>query len=497
MARARRRFGPLFYLTAIVALIAVASMPFWKTGIQQYRAWRLSRQLHDAAVEVRREAADGLVQLGPAATWWVIRATRDPDPQVRLISCSILGRSADINAIRPIEALIASTKDSDPAVRAGALEQLGPLIVRYGALPEGELRERMLRSLCTALDDASPQVRQAAGWALWNLGPMARPAIGDLNRALNGADKSLRILAADALLRIDPTTARPGVSASLQPLLTDQSIRLDHWRLVQVLVRAQGEEATVAMLAPLLHHADLGTRLQAINDLTAHCTGAESLKPLLIKQLSSDDEALRDEAAIYLLKHEPTLASRAIDILADQMADPRAGSYFPAQLVKDVKLSSPESLTPLARGLVERLSRANNPQTRLNAIMALGEIGPQAALAVRTLLDATRSDDQEIAVRAIEALVKVDRQAAASRIPSLMDWMTPGHKTAIRLNAMAALRDLGPAAKVAISALLKLADEDDLPISTGALEAISRIDPATGTALKQAIERGAPRTRDD
>ena len=43
MPRDRRRFGPLFYLTAIVALIAVASMPFWETGIQQYRAWRLSR----------------------------------------------------------------------------------------------------------------------------------------------------------------------------------------------------------------------------------------------------------------------------------------------------------------------------------------------------------------------------------------------------------------------------------------------------------------------
>ena len=69
-------------------------------------------------------------------------------------------------------------------------------------------------------------------------------------------------------------------------------------------------------------------------------------------------------------------------------------------------------------------------------------------------------------MRAIEALVKVDPQAAASRIPSLTDWMTPGHKTATRLYAMAALRDLGPAARLAIPALLKLADEDDLAIST-------------------------------
>ena len=77
------------------------------------------------------------------------------------------------------------------------------------------------------------------------------------------------------------------------------------------------------------------------------------------------------------------MASKAVDILADQMAEPREGSYLPTQLVMDLKLASPESLTRLAGGLAERLARAHNPQTRLNAILALGEIGPQAAVAVR------------------------------------------------------------------------------------------------------------------
>ena len=43
---------------------------------------------------------------------------------------------------------------------------------------------------------------------------------------------------------------------------------------------------------------------------------------------------------------------------------------------------------------------------------------------------------------------------------------------------MAALRDLGPAATAAVPTLIKLADEDDLPIAAAAIEAISRIDPA-------------------
>ena len=78
MARSRRRFGPLFYLTAGLAALVIASIPLWEPGIQQFGAWRLTRRLHDPAESVRREAAEGLVQLGPAATWWVIRRVARP-----------------------------------------------------------------------------------------------------------------------------------------------------------------------------------------------------------------------------------------------------------------------------------------------------------------------------------------------------------------------------------------------------------------------------------
>jgi hypothetical protein len=75
--------------------------------------------------------------------------------------------------------------------------------------------------------------------------------------------------------------------------------------------------------------------------------------------------------------------------------------------------------------------------------------------------------------------------------------MLPGHDFAIRLRAQASLRDLGPAAATAIPQLLKLADEKDLAISAGAIEAISKIDPATGQALKRDIARGADPSNED
>ena len=206
------------------------------------------------------------------------------------------------------------------------------------------------------------------------------------------------------------------------------------------------------MLAPLLHDADPRMRGQAIDDLLAHCTGARSLAPLLAESLTSVDVALRDKAAIYLLRHDPALAPKAADVLAKQMVDPLEGRKLRGILVGHLRIVSPDSLPFLARCLAEQVSRAATPEGRLYAIDALGQIGPPAAAAVPALRQAAGSGDHQVAVSAVAALVKVDREAAATAISSLLDATTAGRERAIRLTAMATLRDLGPAAKAATPA---------------------------------------------
>src|SRR5262249_48712277 len=120
---------------------------------------------------------------------------------------------------------------------------------------------------------------------------------GDLERALDGADKDLRPMAATALLRIDKETMRPHIIAAMSALLADTSLRLEHWRALSVLTDAQGQDATAAMLKPLLRHPDLGIRMQARNDLLSHCAGAKSLKSIMIEGLAGDDAGLRDTSA--------------------------------------------------------------------------------------------------------------------------------------------------------------------------------------------------------
>jgi hypothetical protein len=251
------------------------------------------------------------------------------------------------------------------------------------------------------------------------------------------------------------------------------------------------------MLAPLLRHPDLETRVQAINDLTGQCWSARSLNSLLIEAMSSGPGGVRDQAALYLVEYDPRLRSRALDVLAEQIVDPLEGTSVYWDLIKDVRNRSRGSLGPLAERLVDRLSRAQKPDSRSNAIMALGEIGPDALTAVPVLLKLSQDADDKTATRAVGALVKIDPKSAATRVTSLIDGMARGRESTVRLSAMASLRDLGPAAMAAIPALLKAADEDDLPIAAGALEAISRIDPTQGIAAKQAMVNDGLKSRDD
>jgi HEAT repeat protein len=199
------------------------------------------------------------------------------------------------------------------------------------------------------------------------------------------------------------------------------------------------------------------------------------------------------------LAHDPTTADRAIDTIAKILTSPFEGSYLVWDLINRIKKESPASLTPLTRTLVDKLARADNSVVRVNAIMALGEIGPEAKPAAPSLLDASKSGDLNIATSAVAALAKIDPTSAATRLSALLDWMKTRRDSTVRLTAMASLRDIGPAAASAIPELLHVADEDDLRMSSAAIEAISKIDPATGSALKQAIETRALRStsRDD
>jgi HEAT repeat protein len=284
-------------------------------------------------------------------------------------------------------------------------------------------------------------------------------------------------------------------------LLKDKSVRLEHYRLIHVLKSAIGEEATAAMLVPLLKDPDLEIRLAAAFDLTVHCPNARALRPAMLEALAGDDLTMREEAAFYFLSHDPGMSDRVLDLLADQTAKPGEGSYLAWDLVKRTREATPGLMKPfaarLAARLGARLGASTQPNGPLFVMAALGEIGPEAAASVPALLNLSAAKDLDIATRAVAALVKIDPQTAAAKVDSLLEWVAPDHESPIRLSAMASLRDLGHYAAEALPTLLKLADEKDLAISAGAIQAISKIEPSTGRALKEAIARGETTSNDE
>ena len=141
------------------------------------------------------------------------------------------------------------------------------------------------------------RVRQAAGRALWNVGPMAGTRDRRPQSRLNGADKSLRILAADTLLRIDPTSARPGVMAAMQPQPPDGSV--DPARSLAArpgpgpCTGRRGDGGDARAPAPSRGSGDQTPGDERLDHPVY--PEPDRLKPLLIKELSSDDGAPRGQ----------------------------------------------------------------------------------------------------------------------------------------------------------------------------------------------------------
>src|SRR5689334_17527820 len=114
-----------------------------------------------------------------------------------------------------------------------------------GAAPTG----RTVDQLRQALKGPSAQARGEAAAALGELGPQARPAVGDLAEALKDRDEQVRVKAAAALWGIG-RDAREAWSALLEAL-KDRSaaVRLN---AVGALGEVGGGKEAVPALAPAL-----------------------------------------------------------------------------------------------------------------------------------------------------------------------------------------------------------------------------------------------------
>lgn len=165
--------------------------------------------LHSTDDERRRQAADGLAALGPAARATVpdlLTMLRADDPVISLDTRRSLARA--IWLIGPeasaIPDLLKALRASDELVRlwiARGFAVLGPAAV--SATP----------ALVQALADPAEMVRSSLAWALARIGP---DAIGSVVKALQSGEPALRCGAAECLGRMRARDAIPALEAAQQ-----------------------------------------------------------------------------------------------------------------------------------------------------------------------------------------------------------------------------------------------------------------------------------------
>jgi HEAT repeat protein len=120
---------------------------------------------------------------------------------------------------------------------------------------------------------------------------------------------------------------------------------------------------------------------------------------------------------------------------------------------------------------------------RYAAAYALGRIGPAAAPVAESLRGLAKSDDELMASVAVWALLKVEpdnKAQVAAAVPVLRKALR-GKRDLARLEAAAALGDLGGAAASAVPLLELVSEDDPLPaVRTAAAAALAKI-KAAGT----------------
>jgi len=231
--------------------------------------------------DVRKEAAEALVNIGEPAVEPLIQALKDEYSDVREEAARALGRIGDKRAVEPliqalkdnidvqrraawalrkigepaVEPLIQALKDEDWYVRwraAWALDEMGwepgddtekvyYLIAKqeWSELPE--LGEPAVEPLIQALKDEYSDVRESAAEALAKIGePAVEPLIQALKKYINS---DVRMRAARALGKI-------GDKRAVEPLI--QALKDEDWHVQEEAAEALGEIGDKRAVEPLI-----------------------------------------------------------------------------------------------------------------------------------------------------------------------------------------------------------------------------------------------------
>ncbi len=322
----------------------------------------------------------------------------------------------------------------NPEARQWHWSELRPLETSLAAPRKPRFEWDSLSKWIEMANDPQPQVRTHATRALGRMAPDGWRAEPTLINLLKDSHGGVRAEAAIALGEFQPQLATSAV-AGLTELLDDKL-----WY-----VRDSAAES-LGKLGPL----------------------AKNAAPKLTKLLGDRNWRVRKSAATALAKIGPALAATA-----PSPADPRQDSAAGARETAELRKLIEETNDP-------------NPNVRVDAVIALRNMGASAKSAVPAL---TRLlNDQESGVRdwAAQSLGAIGSEAQAA-VPALTKLLDDGEWFVCE-SAAESLGGIGPEAKTAVPGLTKLLENKTSMIRVAAANALGKIGPGAKTAIPCLLE---------
>ncbi|MFO0865560.1 MAG: HEAT repeat domain-containing protein [Gemmataceae bacterium] len=353
------------------------------------------------------------VFLGKGTQEWV-RELETGSAFARRNAAFALGKLGVNDGLRPLKKAVA---DPDAKVREAAAYALGDLGKQSIAASRDPELAPLLAKMLT---DGEPLVRRSAAYALGCLGSDAMVAEPALKTALRDERAEVRQNAVWALGQMGSTTA-PAVRTALgdgDPLVRrDAAAAMGQFEPTSV-------RPAIGELAGLCGDSQLETRKAAIAALV-RVVGPEDTKvaSAIHKVLNEEDEELKRNAAFALSNIGGKEAAPAVFILLDTLR--RGNVDLRRQSATALRNIGPDA-APAVPELIKVL-RDPDGELRKSAAFALGGIGPAAEPAVNPLVDVVANSDEkkETRVEAAVALSRIgDVPAAVKAVPTLLKVLT-------------------------------------------------------------------------
>ena len=362
-----------------------------------------------------RISAQGFLGKNAAAWLQDLESPREADRRSAAYALGKLGSEA----FSAMPALIKRLKDDTSAkVRDAAAFALGE-IGRDSLMAAGDAN--LVPALAAALKDADSLVRRSAAYALGNLGPDAASAVEELTAAQGDASPAVRQNVAWALGKMG-LAGFPGIRKALG----------DPDNLVQ-----RDAAAALATFDPQVVRPALKELLAVCGEKNSEVRKAALI--VLVKIVTPDDKAALGPIRQALADPDPEVRINAALALSNIGGSDAAAAV-------NVLLDS------LRRG---------DPELRRQAAAAIRNIGPEAKRAIPDLIKALRDPDGETRTNAALALGGIGANAEAAVAPLVDVVGDTKEKTETRIEAAVALRSIGPvpAAVRAVPNLLRVLED--------------------------------------